>query len=44
MKGKLYIVATPIGNAKNLTTYKDKLICSKCLQKISDLEKLREED
>lgn len=32
------------GNAKNLTTYKDKLICSKCLQKISDLEKLREED
>ena len=32
------------GNAKNLTTYKDKLICSKCLQKISDLEKLREDD
>lgn len=25
------------GNSKNLTTYKDKLICSKCAQKIADL-------
>ena len=27
------------GNTKNLLTYKDKLICSKCLAKLSDLSK-----
>ena len=26
------------GNTKNLTTYKDKLVCSKCIQKISGLD------
>lgn len=26
-------------NSKELTTYKDKLICSKCLAKLSDLKK-----
>lgn len=25
------------GNAKNLITYKDKLVCSKCAQKLADL-------
>ena len=30
------------GNTKNLVTYKDKLICSKCAQQIAGLEK--EED
>ena len=25
------------GNSKNLTTYKDKLICNKCAKKISEL-------
>lgn len=27
------------GNTKNLVTYKDKLICSKCAQQIAGLEK-----
>lgn len=27
------------GNSKELSTYKDKLICSKCLAKLSDLSK-----
>lgn len=27
------------GNSKELTTYKDKLVCSKCLAKLSDLKK-----
>ena len=27
------------GNSKELTTYKDKLVCSKCLAKLSDLSK-----
>lgn len=26
------------GNSKNLSSYKDKLICSKCLKKLSELE------
>lgn len=26
------------GNSKNLTSYKDKLVCSKCLEKLSDLK------
>lgn len=31
------------GNTKNLMTYKDKLVCAKCAQKISELEKKEEE-
>ena len=27
------------GNSKDLTSYKDKLVCSKCLTKLSDLSK-----
>lgn len=27
------------GNSKELSTYKDKLVCSKCLAKLSDLNK-----
>lgn len=27
------------GNSKELTSYKDKLVCSKCLTKLSDLSK-----
>ena len=27
------------GNTKNLMTYKDKLVCSKCLAKLSDISK-----
>ena len=30
------------GNTKNLTTYKDKLICSKCSQHIADINKEEE--
>lgn len=30
------------GNAKNLITYKDKLVCAKCAQKISELDKKEE--
>lgn len=30
------------GNTKNLVTYKDKLICSKCAQQIAGLEKTEE--
>ncbi len=30
------------GNTKNLVTYKDKLICSKCAQQIAELEKKEE--
>lgn len=26
------------GNSKNLVTYKDKLVCNKCLDKLSDLK------
>ncbi len=26
------------GNTKNLMTYKDKLVCSKCIQKLSSME------
>ena len=27
------------GNTKNLTEYKDKLICDKCIEKLSDINK-----
>ena len=30
------------GNSKNLISYKDKLICSKCAQKLSSLENINE--
>ncbi len=30
------------GNAKNLIAYKDKLVCSKCAQKLSSLENSEE--
>ena len=32
------------GNSKDLTSYKDKLVCSKCAQKISELDNKEEED
>ena len=32
------------GNTKNLTTYKDKLVCSKCTQKLASLETNNEDD
>ena len=31
------------GNTKNLTTYKDKLVCSKCTQKLASLD-INEDD
>lgn len=31
------------GNTKNLSIYKDKLICSKCAKQISELDKKEEE-
>ena len=31
------------GNTKNLMSYKDKLICSKCSQKIAELDEKEEE-
>ena len=30
------------GNTKNLITYKDRLICSKCAQQIAELDKTEE--
>ena len=27
------------GNSKNLISYKDKLVCTKCAQKLSDIDK-----
>ena len=32
------------GNTKNLMTYKDKLVCSKCAQKLANLESQKEEE
>ena len=32
------------GNTKNLTTYKDKLVCSKCTQKLASLDTNNEDD
>ncbi len=32
------------GNAKNLISYKDKLVCSKCAQKLASLDEKLEED
>ena len=32
------------GNTKNLTTYKDKLVCSKCTQKLASLDINNEDD
>ncbi len=31
------------GNAKNLISYKDKLVCSKCAEKLSSLENKEDE-
>ena len=32
------------GNTKNLTSYKDKLVCSKCAKKIASLEESIDEE
>ena len=31
------------GNSKNLISYKDKLVCTKCAQKLSDIDMSEEE-